>query len=276
MKHYKIVNFNEIVKQVGGGDLTVLSYNVSWEAMTSNTTGYFKLCTTSGLGEGICKINNLSNIALNIKKYNPDFATFQEASEHLDIIELFDPDIYEPHINTSGKETMLTLWNKKKYTLVKAYNSKFEEGRPFAIIVLKNNRSNKNIALLNLHAGHRPDTQKTIFDIINDYIKKSITPAIKTTIFRVIMSGDFNRNVYEDNTSNYTVKFAQEFILKRFPNNKRTCCSVIGYGHKHSYDHILDSKAIISKKILGNSVINYKILYPNHSCYNIPLIKNKM
>jgi endonuclease/exonuclease/phosphatase family metal-dependent hydrolase len=232
--------------------------------MTSNTSGQFKLCVTDGSGEGICKSNILSNIASNIKKYNPDFAAFQEASEHLDIIELFDPNIHESHVNTSGKEIMLTLWNKKKFTLVKAYDSEFEEGRPFTIIILKNNRSNKNIAVINLHAGHRIDTQKTIFDIINNYIKKSITTTIKKSVVRVIMSGDFNRNVYEDDTSTYTVNFTQEFILKRFSNNKKTCCSVIGYGHNYAYDHILDSKAIVSKKILGNSVKNYKIPSSDH------------
>ena len=264
MKHYKIVNLNEIIIQEGGGELSAVSYNVSWEAMTSNTSGQFKLCVTDGLGYGICKSNILSNIDSNIKKYNPDFAAFQEASEHLDIIELFDSNIYESHVNTSGKEIMLSLWNKKKFTLVKAYNSEFEEGRPFTIIVLKNNRSNKNIALINLHAGHRIDTQKTIFDIINNFIKKSITATVKKSVLRVIMAGDFNRNVYEDTTSTYTVNFNQEFTLKRFSNNKKTCCSVIGYGHTYSYDHIIDSKAIVSKKILGNSVKNYKIPSSDH------------
>lgn len=264
MKHYKIVNLSEVTIQEGGGDLTVISYNVSWEAMTSNTSGQFKLCTADGLGEGICKLNILSNISSNIKKYNPDLVTFQEASEHLDIIELFDPNIYETHINTSGKETMLTLWNKKKFTIVKSYDSEFEEGRPFTIIVLQNNRSKKNIALINLHAGHKFDTRITIFDIINNFIKKSVMLTIKKLVSRVIMSGDFNRNVYEDDSSSYTVKFTQEFILKRFPHNKQTCCSAIGYGHKYVYDHILDSKTFISKKILGNSVKNYKIPSSDH------------
>lgn len=264
MKHYKIVNLITPGIQEGGGGLTIMSYNVSWEAMTSNTAGQFKLCTANGLGEGICKSNILSNISANIKKYNPDLATFQEAAEYQDILELFDNKIYESHINKSNKELMLSIWNKKKFTLVKTYDSDFEEGRPFTIIILTNNKSNKNIALINLHAGHIINTQKTIFDKINNLINSKISHKNKKSITRIIMSGDFNRDVYEDQTSNYTIKFIDEFELKRFANNKKTCCSVLGYGHSNNYDHILDSKSVVSKKILGNSVKNYKIPSSDH------------
>jgi hypothetical protein len=264
MKHYKIVNLNEEIIQEGGGELTILSYNVSWEAMTSNTTGNFKLCTDNDSNNGICKSNILANISSNIKKYTPEFATFQEAAEYQDIVELFDSNIYSPHINTSGKEIMLSIWNKKKFTLVKTFDYEFEEGRPFSIIILMNNKSKKNIALINLHAGHYSDTQKSIFDKINSFIKSNISRGLKKSINRLIMSGDFNRDVYEDTTSNYIVKFSDEFELKRFANKKQTCCSLIGYGHSHVYDHIIDSKSVISKKILGNSVKNYKIPSSDH------------
>jgi hypothetical protein len=264
MKHYKIVNLIAPIIQEGGGGLTIMSYNVSWEAMTSNTSGQFKLCKTDSLGDGLCKSNIQSNVSTNVKKSNPDFALFQEAAEHPDIINLFDNNIYESHVNTSGKETMLTIFNKKKFTLVKAYDSEFEEGRPFTIIVLTNNKTKKNIALVNLHAGHKFDTQKTIFDKINDLIKNNISYPIKKSITRIIVGGDFNRDVFEDDTSNYTIKFIDEFELKRFANNKKTCCSVLGYGHKYNYDHVLDSKSIINKKIIANSVKNYKIPASDH------------
>jgi len=264
MKQYKIVNLNYPIIQEGGGNLIVMSYNVSWEAMTSTTTGNFKLCATTGLGEGICKSNILLNISNNINKYIPDFATFQEAAEHKDITNLFDNELYDHHVNMSEKETMLSLWNKKKFTLVSSYDCEFDKGRPYAILIFKNNRSNKNIALINLHAGHFMDTQQTIFDKINDYIKLNIKPSIKKSVTRVIMAGDFNRNVYEDETSNYVIKFSNEFILHRFSNNKQTCCSIVGYGHKFNYDHVIDSKGVIEKKILGNSIKSYKIPSSDH------------
>lgn len=259
MKHYKIINLTNAFLQEGGGTgFNILSYNVSWEAMTSNTSGSLKLCTG-----GTCKSNILDNISFNIKKYKPEFAFFQEAAEHNDIMELFD-DNYDNFVNTSGKELMLSIWNKKKFTLLKAIGGEFEEGRPFAIIIVKNNKSNNSIALINLHAGHLPDTQKSIFDKINNFIKRELRYSIKKSITRVIMSGDFNRNVFEDNTSDYTIKFIDNFELKRTQNNKHTCCSVLGYGHKFNYDHVLDSKAIMTNKILGNSIKSYKYPASDH------------
>jgi hypothetical protein len=159
---------------------------------------------------------------------------------------------------------MLSLWNKKKYSIVDFYDYEFEKGRPFTIIILKNKIKNKNIALINLHSGHYINTEKTIFDIINNFIKDNIKLSIKKTVNRVIMSGDFNRNVYEDETSEYKIKFYDEFQLKRFKNTKQTCCSINGYGYTNIYDHVIDSKAIVEKKILGNSVKSYKIPSSDH------------
>lgn len=263
MKHFKIINLNDPVTLNGGGNLNILSYNVSWEAMTSTAIGNFKLCAIADQETGICKSNILLNISNNIKKYIPDFATFQEASKHTDIIKLFNSDLYDFHINTSEKETMLSLWNKKKFTLVNSYDCEFEKGRPYVILIFKNNK-NKNIALINLHAGHFVDTQQTIFDKINNFIKLNIQLSVKKSITRVIMSGDFNRDVYQDDTSNYVIKFTRNFKLYRFSSNEQTCCSTIGYGHEYVYDHIIDSKGPILKKILGNSIKSYKAPSSDH------------
>ena len=131
MKHYKIINNNYSIVQTGGGDLNILSYNVSWEAMTATTSGNLKLCTS----DGVCKSNILDNVLYNIKKYKPDFALFQEAAEHQDIIELFDKNIYDFFVNTSDKETMLSLWNKKKFTQVKAFESEFEKHKEISTVL---------------------------------------------------------------------------------------------------------------------------------------------
>jgi hypothetical protein len=259
MKHYKINNYYSINQLGGNNDLNIISYNVSWEAMTSSMFGNLKLCTN-----GICKSNILDNIVFNVKKYKPTFALFQEASEHNDIIDLFNKDIYENFVNTSDKEFMISIWNKIKFTLVKALGGEFEKGRPFAIIILKNNKNNKNIALINLHAGHIPNTQLFIIDKINNFINNEFSHTIKKSITRVIMSGDYNRDIFEDNTSNYIIKFNDEFKLKRTQNNNHTCCSILGYGHKFNYDHVLDSKSNIIKKIVSNSVKQYKYPASDH------------
>ena len=121
-----------------------------------------------------------------------------------------------------------------------------------------------NIALINLHAGHYVDTQKSIFNKINEFVKKELAYSLKKSITRVIMSGDYNRDVFEDNTSDYTIKFIEEFKLKRSADNKHTCCSVLGYGHKFNYDHVLDSKSVNHKKILGNLSKTYKYPASDH------------
>jgi hypothetical protein len=260
MKYFKIVNINNSIIQNGGGNFNIMSYNVCWEAMTLG----LKLCTTDDPKKSICKSNILSNISNNIKKYIPDFATFQEASEHNNIIELFDSKLYNNHVNISGKEIMLTLWNKKKFTLINSYDSEFNVGRPYTILIFKNNKNNKNIALINIHANHETNTEQVIFDKINKFIKSNIELDVKNSITRVIMSGDFNRNVYEDNTSNYIVKFSLEFKLCRFPNDDVTYYSFYKYGDKYIYDHIIDSKGPILKKILGNSSQNYKVPSSDH------------
>lgn len=262
MKHFKIVN--NIIKQEGGGGISLITFNTSWEAMTSTTTGNFKLCKPNSGSDGLCKTNILDNISSSIKKYKPEIACFQEAAEHEDIIDLFDNTKYENFVNMSDKETMLTLWSKQKFELVKAYSGEFEEGRPFAILILLNKNNKKNIALINIHAAHKVDSQSSIFNKINNFIKSNISYSIKKSITRVIIAGDFNRDVYEDNTSNYIIKFIEEFELKKSLNNKATCCSILGYGHKYNYDHVIDSKSIISKKILANSLKTYKYPASDH------------
>jgi hypothetical protein len=253
MKHFKIVNLNDWTIQRGAGIFNILSYNVSWQAMISPEQEFKS-----------CKSNVLLNIHNNIKKYNPDFATFQEASDHNDIIKLFDSTIYNYHINTSHKETMLSLWNKKKFTLINSYDSEFEEGRPYVIFIFKINSNGKIISLINLHAGHYVDTQENIFDKINKYIKMNIQSETKKLISRVIMSGDFNRDVYHDTTSSYVVQFTRKFKLHRFLNNEQTCCSLAGYGHKYVYDHIIDSQGPVLKKNLGTSDPSYKTPSSDH------------
>jgi endonuclease/exonuclease/phosphatase family metal-dependent hydrolase len=244
MKHYKIYNINDLYNQNGGYSkfLTILSYNVSWEAITS----LLKQCSSNG----ICKTNILYNIKYNIKKYNPDFAFFQEASEHNDILNLFNNNIYDYYVNTSDKEYMISLWNKQKFTVVNMYNGNLEKGRPFAIIILANNKNKQIIALINIHAGHYIDTETTIFKIINNFIKKNISSSIKKSITRVIMGGDFNRNIFIDDTSNYTIQFSNDFELIKVVDNKNTCCSILSDELTFNFDHVLDSYKPAIQKIV--------------------------
>ena len=257
MKYFKIVNnINSYNKSI---DLTILSYNICWEAITSFNNDKYSICNNN-----YCKYNILSNIKINVEKYFPDFITFQEASEENDIIQLFNLNLYDYFINKSGNEIMLTLWNKQKFKLINSYYSEFEIGRPFAIFIFFDIYNNKNISLINLHAGHLVNTQETIFNIINDFIKLNINSILKKSISRLIMSGDFNRDIYKDDTSDYIVKFSKKFKLFRFLSKKKTCCDINGINFENIYDHIIDSNNKIIKKILPVLHKNYKLPSSDH------------
>jgi hypothetical protein len=82
------------------------------------------------------------------------------------------------------------------------------------------------------------------------------------------MAGDFNRNIYKDNTSDYIINFTNPFTLKHHvditSNLKYTCCSMSGYAYNRVFDYVIDSNENIKEKILGNSQKNYKIPSSDH------------
>jgi hypothetical protein len=60
MKKYIIVNKYTNNNQIGGNhNFKILSWNVSWEAMTSNLTGQFAIC---GKSKNSCNHNIIQNI----------------------------------------------------------------------------------------------------------------------------------------------------------------------------------------------------------------------
>lgn len=266
MKHYKIINNSEI-SQFGCGInnyLNVLTYNVCWEAMKSSATFGFELCVNFKLSDNpICKSNIINNITLCVKKYNPELLAFQESIKYKEIIETLDNSTYEYYVNKSGLEYMLTMWNCKIYTTVNCYNYEFEEGRPFAIIILKHKSSDNHIAFINLHSGHKINTQTSIFNIINNYIKDNIDLQIKKLITRVIMAGDFNRVISQDVSSDYIIIFEKKFKLYHSSNIKPTCCDLL-HEHTKNYDYVLDSKAKPIKKYLGIEMPDYIVPASDH------------
>lgn len=263
MKHYKIIN-NECLfgGKLTSHNFTFFTYNVSWQSMTSNVDNQFEICK-DGSGNNLCKSNILFNISYYLKKFIPDFVCFQEATNYNNLLNIFDENIYKNFINKSGKEYMATLWNNHKFSLVKSFSSEFEKGRPFAILILKYLKNNKNIALINIHASHEINTQKYIFDIINNFIKNNISYYLKKSITNVFMVGDFNRNI-KDDTIDYNIIFSKIFTLNKMSNNKPTCCSMLGYGFNRDYDHVIVSNGSITKKITTNSSKKYKFPSSDH------------
>jgi endonuclease/exonuclease/phosphatase family metal-dependent hydrolase len=207
--------------------ITVVSYNLYWEAMN----GTHKICKKYN-----CIDNILSNITNTIDYYKPDFICFQEASNYQKII---IPPFYKYITNTSGNETMMTVWNSNKFNIEKNLFGEFEEGRPFCIIALYNLLNKNKILLINIHASHKKESNIEIFS----YLQKSLDKLNIKNIKRIIISGDFNRNITEDiKIYSYNLRIKKKlFKFKNFVNPNNTCCNILGYGMKLNYDHIIDS-----------------------------------
>lgn len=232
---------------------SILSYNLLWKSMINVST----------------RNNIIHNIKYFSKKFNSHFILLQEASNYQFILNSL-PSHYTYYYNHSDKDEMLTLWNNKIYNVLYATHSHFSPGRPFAIILLQIIKTKKNIILINIHAGHDNNSQINIFDKINAVIHKN--KFIFKNISKVILGGDFNRNIYLDHTSNYTIIINNKsFPLKindKFNNiNKNTCCNLNNSQLNHNSDHVISSNKI-SNKILLHTFKNYKFPASDH----IPII----
>lgn len=228
-------------------NISICSYNLNWKIMEMPIKK-----TNSSIDDDKSykfKINLLKNIKLIYNYYNPFIYCFQEASRPQDIIKIFDPDKFNFNVGQSGPEQILTLWNKQIFRKLLIINSEFEEGRPFTIIVLCDKRFKINFILINIHAAHNVDTLETIFKPIqqtlesDNFIYKKL---IEFNITRIIMCGDFNRDINKElilqiNAILYLKIGKKKYFFNYRSNDNKTCCSLTGYGYKHNYDNVIDS-----------------------------------
>ncbi len=229
-------------------NIAICSYNLNWEIMDINEGKLTEEYTVKELQQ--YKSNILSNIQNVYDYYNPQIYCFQEAANYTDVTKIFNPDIFKHHVNISGPELMLTLWDSTRFELLEVKSSGFESGRPFCIFVLKDILVGNTFILINIHAGHRSDTYKSIFRPIQKILDKSKIFQ-NYNISRIILSGDFNRNINKqiklnpelillNNSDNITLQQIFEFKF----NNKElsnTCCSISGKNLKNNFDFVIDS-----------------------------------
>lgn len=241
-------------------NIVICSYNIYWKLMDlSNTTlNYIKPELLAKY-----KQNTLTNITNTINYYNPHIYCFQEAASYPELIKLFDKNIYDYYVNKSGKEYMLTIYNKNKFTLLYSISGEFESGRPFCICIFNNETYNYNFMLINIHAGHDIDTNTSIFKHIQDCINK--IDKCFLNIKRIIIAGDFNRNVENEinnNSYNYYLLINDDkFIFYNFYNNKNTCCNIYGNKLDKNYDYIIES---LERPILTHNLSDEKwYTYPS-------------
>lgn len=220
-------------------NLSISSYNILWEIMNYDNTKRF-INTDKKLLK-IYKNNILFNIQKLIDYYNPTIYCFQEAASYNDILKLFDKN-YLFKINKSDKEFMLTIWQNTKINLIASFKGEFEKGRPFIILIFFNKIENYKFILINIHAGHDIDTNKSIIKPIQDVIDTIDTILLKD-IKRVIITGDFNRDINNKIKINnyYLLINKQKITFKYNKNNNNTCCDIYGNNFNKNYDNIIDS-----------------------------------
>ncbi len=225
-------------------NIAIASYNILWEIMEKqNHNEILDLFFKNNYK--IMKKNLLANIQNILERYNPQIYCFQEAAGYSQIIRLFDKNIFSSHVNSSGPEYMLTIWNNKRFRLKNKFDGEFESGRPFCILILKDNTTHKYFALINLHAGHKSDTLSSIFKPIQKQINKNMNKFAK--VKRIIIIGDFNRDInLENKSNNYTLEIANTQYKFYFyeKQTENTCCDVTGKKLKRNFDHVLDSEKI--------------------------------
>jgi len=225
-------------------NLSIFSYNVYWKIMKSdNTSPLIKTLGQTKLLE--LKSNILKNIS-NTKNYlNPFVYCFQESEFPLDITNLFEKTHYKYHIGYSEPEHILTIWRTDILKKKIVFDGEFESGRPFTIILFKDLRFKNYWILINIHAGHNPNTDSSIFEPIQKIIELNQDSISEYNIERIVIVGDFNRNISSQiliEPTKYKLEInSKKFYFFQIPNSNKTCCSIKGWGYKLNYDQLIDS-----------------------------------
>jgi len=225
-------------------NISIFSYNVFWKIMKNNNSPLEKTLGLSKISELKSKI--ISNITNVINYYNPFIYCFQEAETALDIIKLFSKSEYGNHLGYSEPEHILTVWRKDIMKKKLILDGEFEPGRPFSIIVFKDLRYKNYLILINIHGSHNPHTNSSIFEPIQNLIDTNENLIKHYDVKRIIMVGDFNRDIGSQikiNSIGYKLKI-NSLEYNFYPiedTTNKTCCSIKGWGYKLNYDQSIDS-----------------------------------
>lgn len=239
-------------------NLSICSYNLMWKAM---------------INQNLEAKNILLNIYYVHNYYNPDIYCFQEVVNPELILNIYNKKEFNSYLGFSDPEFNLTIWNKTKLKRILVKEGEFERGRPFVIILFYDKIRQNHFLFINIHAGHNKDTKKSIFEPINNTIDKISSFLEKYEINRVIVVGDFNREMINELNSNLNNKLSIKVLNKKYTfkideNKNKTCCSLVGYGHKYNYDQVIDSY----KKPIITKTMNTESWYANPSSDHIMII----
>ena len=254
-KKTTIIHTHNTIKHNRSKNITILSYNISWESMSGNVKSWV-LCSNNTNENhpkhySVC-VNNIANV-ITSKEKELDFITLQEATDFQKLIEV-SPSLkmnkmkYEIH--KSGLDTMVTFWIPK-YKLIYSIKGEFENGRPWLATLFNTNTTSRyKICLINVHMGHYTKNEEyakletMIVDIKKEIRKRETMKMTMTTIpIRYIISGDFNYDIKQfgeknnaNNKNNNTININDTHFYYH-PKKILTCC----INRKKHNDHVIDS-----------------------------------
>ncbi len=256
---------------MSNSNISVCSYNIFWKVMDPSDTDLKNDFTLAQLKQ--FKKNIISNIQNVHDYYNPSIYCFQEASNFQDFIHIFKDQFYLKYINVSGPEYMVTVINKNKFSFIDVMPGQFQKGRPFCIFLLKDNDTDENFLLINIHAGHIQYTYNSIFKPIQKSLDMlDLNNKNNIDISRIVMAGDFNRDI------NHEIKIDSQLVLnignKVFSFKyydkpmENTCCSLVSTNYTINFDFVIDS----FKQPIIRHELNKELWYSNPSSDHVMIM----
>jgi hypothetical protein len=251
-------------------NVLVLTYNVSFQAMTNSSQGTAgplgKKCTCAGGVKTkncltICACNMaamIEGVPASLKRTYIDFAGLQEANRS-DVLQKAAP-------NTLGKMTriasevgnmkMASFYNPGRYSLLKKHAGSFWKTRPFQILVLKHSFDSSGTIFINNHCPHNFSVNSLEKELSKALTAMKLSQAEKQ--YRIIAVGDFNETFWDRTKGKMKQYSWTPFGGAGIPtkievgNFVCSCCMSDGNwdnGHgrivkgSHDTDFIFDSKA---------------------------------
>lgn len=273
-------------------DLLVLSYNISYEAMTNNPRGSAGAlgmkCVPVSSGSKLTVCANhmaqmIDKIPSSVGKNNFDIVGCQESSRWYELQAASNAlSQLKSYNSKAGRSEMVTFYNDKKYQLDKHAHSSFDYDRPFQILVLSEISSSNGIIFINAHCPHHlPNSYDAYtFEAFSKNVSrilKSLGLTDQEKRYRLIATGDFNETEWDWSTGSLKEKsfapFASNGIDKKLQINTTpfTCCQGTGVwvdgsgnplkGHRAG-DYIFDSKSPANAQV--PSVYDYDKLLSDH------------
>lgn len=221
--------------------INILSYNVSWEAMSSAKKGTGSVPGSIKCVNGTCKKNVYKLIQKAIHTHNVSIFGSQETGDlSTDLPSLFTHN-YNAEMLLRGNNEILSVisFNDNYINITQNYfikdhlfghhtNSFGFDKRMHQIIVLKHISSNYHILFINLHHPHQTDIQDTLDSIMMTMeLNKSNNNYKK--INKIIITGDFNTNIINKINKNisYQVDSGLTLLGKKlsvYTLLNTTCC----------------------------------------------------